>query len=574
MPDFRTRLLDSMVALGAALQGAAQQPARPLTFADDVAPIVHARCAGCHSPGQAGPFALLEFEDVAKRAKGIADVVARRLMPPWLPDADHGGPFVGERRLADGERATLLAWIEQGCAPGDLARLPAAARAASGWQLGEPDLVLALEPACAVPLEGRDVYRNFVVPVPLAEARFVRALEFDPGNRALLHHASIGIDSTGSARALDARDAEPGFPGMGMGGARLPDGHFLGWAPGKSADPGREDLAWRIAPGDELVLQMHLRPSGKPGTVRPRIGLHFAARAPAHSAVAVVLSALDIDIPAGASEYVVTREYALPVAASVLALYPHAHYLGKELRAWAELSGEGERPLLRIELLRIGQWDFDWQDSYRFVEPVELPAGAKLCMRYTYDNSAANPLNPSSPPRRVVYGESSSDEMGELLVQLLPARAEERERLERDFARHLERETLAHLETLLRAAPLDARLRYSIGLAHERLEEWPAAMEHLRAVVEQRPRDALARAVLGRVLARAGELESAEQELARARADLGPDPRTRQVVAGALVLLGEAHRARGDEPRAASCFTRAAELAPDDRDSRARLERR
>jgi predicted Zn-dependent protease len=163
--------------------------------------------------------------------------------------------------------------------------------------------------------------------------------------------------------------------------------------------------------------------------------------------------------------------------------------------------------------------------------------------------------------------------MGELLVQLLPARADEREPLERDFARELERQTLAHMQRLVAATPDDARLHYSIGLSHERLEEWPAALDELRWVVAKRPHNALARTVLARLLARTGALADAEQELARARSELTQDPRTRQVFVAASVLLGDAYRARGDEPGAKRCFTGALELAPDDRALRARLER-
>ncbi|HEX6883380.1 MAG TPA: hypothetical protein VF530_08360 [Planctomycetota bacterium] len=557
------------VAAGLVLGGlaAAQDAGRPLTFAEDVAPIVHARCTGCHAPGQAGPFVLASHADVARRAGVIADVVARGLMPPWLPVPGAGGPFVGDRSLPEAERATLLAWIAQGCAPGDLARAPAPPAPAPEWQLGPPDLLLVLEPAVRVPAEGRDVYRNFVLPVALAEPRWVRALEFDPGDRTLVHHAAIGLDSSGGARARDARDAEPGFPGMNMGGARLPDGHFLGWAPGKRVDPGRADMAWRLAPGDDLVLQLHLRPSGKPETIRPRVALHFAAQAPTARPTAIVLSALDLDIPAGAAEYVVEREYRLPVAASVLAIAPHAHYVGHDLRAWAALPDGREVPLIRLR-----PWDFDWQDSYRYVEPVALPPGTRLGMRYQYDNSATNPLNPFSPPRRIVYGEAATDEMGELLVQLLPADPDERETLERDFALYMERQTLAHLVALLAGAPDDARLAYSVALSHERLGEWEPALVHLRAVVRARPKDAMARTALGRVLARAGDLATSATELARAQAELGSDARTRQALAGAWAVLGDAQRARGDEPGARRSFEASLALVPAPA-VRARLER-
>jgi hypothetical protein len=551
------RLLAPVLALCVLAPLARAQDGRVLTYADDVAPIFEARCVPCHAPGRAGPFALARFAEVEKRARVIADVVERRIMPPWLPVPGEGGPFVGERRLTEEERATVLAWIAQGAAGGELARLRPAPGAPSEWELGTPDLVLTLDAPCEVPAEGRDVYRNFVIPVPLAEARHVRALEFAPGTGTLVHHAAIGVDSSGGARALDARDPAPGFAGMNMGGARLPDGHFLGWAPGKRADPGRADMAWRLAPGDDLVLQMHLRPSGRSEAFRPRIGLHYAEAPPTLRPTSIVLSALDLDIPPGVADYRCEREYRLPVAVRVLAIQPHAHYLGHDLAAFATLPDGPDVPLIRLL-----PWDFNWQDSYRYVEPVALPAGARVRLCYTYDNSAANPLNPNSPPRRVVYGESSTDEMAELLVQVLPERPEERETLERDFAHHMERETLAHLEELLARAPGDARLIYSIALAHERLGELPQALERLRAVVAARPRDAMARTALGRVLARSGNLPASVRELAQARMDLKDDARTRQALAAALVLLGEAQRAHGEEAAARASFESARALVP------------
>ena len=294
----------------------------------------------------------------------------------------------------------IVRWVDSGAPEGDPADLPEPPAWPEGWQLGTPDLVLELEEPFVVPAEGKDLYRNFVLPIPVTEPRFVRTLEFLPDNPRLLHHAVMRVDTTGSTRELDARDPGPGFAGMSMGRAALPDGRFLGWAPGKSPDPGDEDAAWRLEPGMELVLQMHLRPSGREESIRPSIGLHFASEAPTKHPRALTLSSSQIDIPPGESAYTIEDTFVLPVPVEVLSVYPHAHYLGKDLQAFALLPDGGTRWLMRID-----PWDFDWQDQYRFAEPVSLPAGAKLVMRYTYDNSAENPANPSSPPRRVVYAE-------------------------------------------------------------------------------------------------------------------------------------------------------------------------
>ena len=487
------------------------------TFTRDVAPIVQRHCAVCHRPGQAGPFPLLSFEDVARRAKQVARVTRERIMPPWPPRRDVGGPFEGERVLSDEELVTLQRWVESGAPEGDPDDLPEAPRWPEGWQLGPPDLVLELEPAFVVPAEGKDVYRNFVLPIPGTETRHVRTLEFLPGNPKLLHHAVMRVDTTGSARELDARDPGPGFGGMSMGMAALPDGRFLGWAPGKSPDPGDEDTAWRLEPGMELVLQMHLRPSGREESIRPSIGLHFASSAPTKHPRALTLASTRIDIPPGAADYTIEDAFVLPVPVDVLSVYPHAHYLGKDLRAFAQLPDGATRWLLRID-----PWDFDWQDQYRFAEPVSLPAGSRLVMRYTYDNSAENPANPSSPPRRVLYGESSTDEMGELLLEVLPASPADRALLERDLARHLELGKLDYFGQLLARDPSDPRAQLSVGNSLVRLGRHAEAIPHYRELVRLRPRDVRAHLALADTLFQQGDVDGALEEY-RAASALAPE---------------------------------------------------
>ena len=487
------------------------------TFTRDVAPIVQRHCAVCHRPGQTGPFPLLSFEDVARRAKQVERVTRERIMPPWPPRRDVGGPFEGERVLSDEELATLRRWVENGAPEGDPADLPEPPAWPEGWQLGRPDLVLELEPAFVVPAEGKDIYRNFVLPIPVTETRWVRTLEFLPGNPRLLHHALMRVDVTGSARELDARDPAPGFAGMNMGMAALPDGHFLGWAPGKSPDPGRDDMAWRVEPGMELVLQMHLRPSGREESIQPSIGLYFAPGAPTKHLRALTLNSTRIDIPPGESDYTLEATFVLPVAVEVLSVLPHAHYLGKDLRAFALLPDGGTRWLLRID-----PWDFDWQDQYRFVEPVPLPAGSTVVMHYSYDNSAENPANPSSPPRRVVFGESSTDEMGELLLEVLPSTPADRARLEQALAERVELGKLDYFRQLVERDPSDPRAQLSVGNSLVRLGRHAEAIPHYRELVRLRPRDVRAHLSLADALFQQGDVDAALAEY-RAASALAPD---------------------------------------------------
>src|SRR5262249_7895881 len=145
------------------------------------------------------------------------------------------GPFVGQHPLTDREIAVIQQWIEQGAVEGDPAALPAPPRWTEGWRLGAPDLIVSLPQPFDLQAEGTDVFRIFVIPLPVDRVRFVRGLEFRPGNPRVVHHANIRLDRSGAARALDEADAGVGYTGLIPRAAQYPDGHFLGWTPGQVA---------------------------------------------------------------------------------------------------------------------------------------------------------------------------------------------------------------------------------------------------------------------------------------------------------------------------------------------------
>jgi cytochrome c553 len=250
---------------------AASQP----TFETDIKPILARRCVPCHQPDGDAPFSLVTYADTRRHARQIADVTAKRYMPPWKPDLD-SLRFVGDRRLSEEDIALIGRWVEAGAPEGRNASPPSAS--GRGWLLGEPDLVLTL-PTYRLRADGLDVFRNFVVTVPGQGTRYVRDLQFRPRSRAV-HHANIRLDATPGSRALDAADPEPGYEGMILHSADYPDGHFLGWTPGQ-APPPSGDLAWRLNGGTDLVVQLHMRPTGRVEEIAPLIGLYFTSEPPA-----------------------------------------------------------------------------------------------------------------------------------------------------------------------------------------------------------------------------------------------------------------------------------------------------
>ncbi len=479
----------------------------PATFTRDVAPILFRHCVPCHQRGGIGPFRLDTWDAARARSADIASVTAARRMPPWLPE-DGPGTFVGERRLSADQIGTLRRWAETGAPEGRPAAPPPPPPIR---RLGEPDLVVTMPEAYAVPESGRDIFRSFVVPVPLAADRFVRAMEFLPGNREVVHHAVVLVDRARSARVFDSLDPGPGWAGMQSGLAESPDGHFLGWTPGKTALEVPAGMAWRLPRGSDLVLQLHLLPRPAAPPVQVRIGFHFTEDAPSRTATRLRLGTKAMDIPAGERDYRIRDAYRLPVEVELIGLYPHAHYLAREMRAWAELPDGSRRSLLRIP-----EWDFNWQAEYRFARPVLLPAGARLAMEYRYDNSADNRRNPHDPPRRVLYGPESSDEMGDLWIQAVPRREADLPVLQRDFARKETAARLAGYRFRLRQDPADERALYSLAGMLVELGEREEAIRRLEAAVRIRPGFAVALSDLGRLRFLTGETDRAEALFRRA----------------------------------------------------------
>jgi peroxiredoxin len=374
-----------------------------ITFSKHVAPILWNHCGRCHRPGEVGPFSLLTHADAAKRAGFLRDVVESGRMPPWkaLPGYGH---FLDENRLTRRERALLERWAEDGAPQGDPAGLPPAPKYPDGWALGQPDLVLTMAETYTVPADGGDVFRGFVLPLPIDGDRPIAAIEFRPGNRKVVHHARIFVDETPDCRKMDADDPGPGFTFDARND--IPKPSLCEWNPGAAPRRPRPGVGRTLKAGSDIAMLIHYHASGKDEVDRSSVGLYFADRPPERILGRISLSSSKIDIPPGEPRHRIVARRTVPVDSSAESVLPHGHNLLREMTLTAT-TPDGR--ILRM--LRLDDWDINWQGQYHFREPVMLPAGTKLEVVAVYDNSSANPRNPSDPPRRVRYGPESDSEM-------------------------------------------------------------------------------------------------------------------------------------------------------------------
>ncbi len=548
----------------------------------DVAPVLFKNCITCHHPGGAGPFSLLTYADARRWGPQIVKVTQSRFMPPWLPEPGHGD-FADVRRLSDEDRALLQRWVNQKMPQGDLSAAPRPPQFDQTWQTGMPDLILKIARPYVLPAGGSDSFRNFVLPYPLKETHFIRAMEIRPGTPQVVHHANLIIDRNASMRRRYPADWQSGIAGMELmvdaGNTFDPDSHFLFWKPDTPALIEPEGMPWRLDPGNDLILNIHLKPSGKPETIDAEVGLYFTPDPPSKQPMLLEMDRDDaLDIPPGDATFVVEDALTLPVDVQIFGVYPHAHYLGRDLQGWAILPDGTKKWMIWIR-----NWDIDRQAVYRYKSPVLLPRGTVLHMRYTYDNSTANEHNPHTPPVRVRAGNRSEDEMAHLWFQVLPMkpadggedprlRLEEtwmRSRLSHTPADQLSLYNLAAALTgqskyaeavdvfkkLLSLSPSDERTQTALGVALDGEGNWTEAIEAFRSALEMQPGACDARLDLADVELRHDQIPNAEADF---RAQLAACPDDADAHAGLGAVLASQNQADAAQAE----FRRSLDIAP------------
>lgn len=488
-------------------------PSGSLSFTKDIAPIIFQKCAACHHPGEIGPFTLQTYADVKKRARQIVEVTQKQIMPPWSPLPGYCA-FEQDRSLSTTEIGMIAQWVNEGTPEGNPADLPPVPDFPQGWKYGKPDLVVTMPEAFQVPAESTtDVYRKFVIQVPINETKYVRAFDFNPGNQRLVHHMRLRVDRSSLSRAQDQQDPKPGFDGTMFSGDTEPDGFFLVWTPGYEALKKRADVAWTLQKGTDLVLELHLHPTGKAETVQSSIGLYFQPDPPSKRLCMAQLSCETIDIEPGKKNQHYVDSCVLPVDTTILAVMPHAHYLATDFRSWAVLP-DGKK----IWLMRIADWNFNWQREYSYAQPISLPKGTTLCMQVTYDNSADNPRNPHNPPQRVVIGRDTFNEMAQIFFQVLAANPDESEQLlasfgQKEFANNLRRE-----QFLVERGRGTTEVHFNLGCLYTMSGDLPRGMQHYEESIRLKPDNIFAVNNLGSMYRKLGRLDDAAKQYTRALA--------------------------------------------------------
>ncbi|HEV8146626.1 MAG TPA: thiol-disulfide isomerase [Bryobacteraceae bacterium] len=358
------------------------------TFYRDVLPILQKRCQECHRAGEMAPMPFATFEQTRPWAKGIRDAVRSRKMPPWFADPCCG-KFANDRSLSPVEIETLARWAETGARKGESREAPAVRVWPARGNLDSPDATLSIPRAFDVPAAGALEYQSFVVSTGFREDRWIQAAEVRPGVRSVVHHVVVYIRDPGDTWIKGPTKSDI----------------LSVWAPGSAPDTWPDGMAKLIPAGADLVFEIHYTPTGTPARDRTSIALKFAAEPPARRVLTLQLNNDRFLIPAGERDYRVTAVGTLPNEALLLGFFPHMHLRGTAFE-YTRLRDDGQPETL----LRVRDYKFNWQLTYRLATPIALPKGTPLRATAHYDNSARNPRNPD-PTADVRYGQQSWEEM-------------------------------------------------------------------------------------------------------------------------------------------------------------------
>ncbi len=379
-------------------------------YAEDIAPIIYDNCTTCHRDGEIGPMSLTNYDEVAAWAGMIQYVTEIKYMPPWPPDQKYSS-FIGERGLSDDEIQLLKDWVAAGTPQGDPNLEPELPDFPTGSQLGTPDLVLEMAESHFIEGDLEDDYRVFVLPTGLTEDIEIAAVEFRPGNRRAVHHALMGYETAGAAAALDAQTPEYGYESFGDFGVPTED-RFTGYTPGIQTVKLDHGIGQMLPAGSDLLIQVHYAPLPTDEYDQSSVNIFYKKEPLTRPLKGSAI--LPLFLPGGWGSFVIPANEVktfhgtrfIQNDISLVSVYPHCHLLGKSWEIYAT-TPTGDT----VNIIKIEDWDFNWQGAYTFDKLKKIPAGSNIHFIATYDNTVDNPFNPSNPPIDVAWGEKTTDEM-------------------------------------------------------------------------------------------------------------------------------------------------------------------
>ena len=397
-----------------------QQSSTVPTYSKDVAPVLYKHCTTCHRPGEIAPMSLLTYEAARPWARAIRDNVVNGTMPPWHADPAHG-KWANDRRLSAEEKDVIVRWVAAGAPQGDAKDLPPQPTYAAGWQIGQPDVVLAMEKPYELPATGEIPYQYFEIPTNFTEDKWIQALEIRAGDRSVVHHVLVYARAPEmTMRQQVFRQRNPPGPLSPTMQRELADptireqqqrqglrrGPLMAQtAPGTPPTVFAPGTAMLIKAGTVLTFQVHYTTKGKPATDRSSIGFKFAPAPPTSEMRTSAMMNPRFMIPAEAPNHPVEAGLEFLEDVTLYSIVPHTHLRGK---SWEHrlVYPDGREEIL----LSVPKYDFNWQTEYIFATPLRIPKGATLKSLAHYDNSKANKANPDST-QPVYWGDQTWEEM-------------------------------------------------------------------------------------------------------------------------------------------------------------------
>lgn len=394
----------------ALLSGSLSLLSQETTYYGEVENIIINNCASCHKPGGFGPFPLTSYKEVKDKATFIAHVVKTKYMPPWKADPEFRS-FKNERILSEEDIQTILKWVSTGMPKGK--RKGKRPSIPDQLEHRKPDLILEMNKPYTLSDEAIEDYRFFNIPTNLPEDVYLKSIAYVPGNKRQVHHSRIMADTTNLIRGIDGlSEFDP--KALTFQKNPLADEFLYGWVPGNLPLLYPPGTGKKIAANTDLILNIHYAPTSKSQEDLSKIELYLAREEITNEVKTLTITEEAISnkpfyLKAN-TEPTFYVSYTTKEEMNLISVLPHMHFLGKSFKALAVAPSGEEIPLIKIDA-----WDFNWQSTYMFKEPLNLPKGSLILIVADYDNTATNPANPNTPPIDVKLGWNSTDEMMNLI---------------------------------------------------------------------------------------------------------------------------------------------------------------